>query len=444
MKKLCIFLMMIILLAGISSCRKQDKNIFYCSETPLPESVDGSPQSEKIAATKGAEETDGGEVCLATLQPEEVKEKMTETSENEPANTPRVSEPQTAFATENVTAVAAATADSGTDATATPGETTTEMPYISTETPCISASPTQAVTQQPVTTQPVFTIKSTEAASPEATQSPSEKYKEEKKGDIIIRTDITYEYTTPEEKQVEVGEEKTVSVVPDRTLGYYYSLRTSVLPEIAEDYLKNQTASNSLSHLSDTSRILGFDYLEGTPFYYLPLEMTELARYGAPERIIIDYNDSDGNGVLCSVWTKPGKLSGEVAGVDKTKEYPCMVYLSGKEIIGGVLSEEISERHVLMTENHLGITVTRPVRASKTNDYTFLAYPLANGKYVINCGGGIILLEKAPESRVDIRFSAGGGVAGFRNFQLAVDGCVIYEAELFCVNSYSGDCRVYG
>lgn len=247
-------------------------------------------------------------------------------------------------------------------------------------------------------------------------------------------------------KEVVVGDGEVITVAaienPVKNLRIDYRPVERIISQEVEDYLIGQKVSNRFSHISDPTEIIGTNLtVEGLPFYYVPgfIAGKDISK------VEIDFNDKNSDGVLGTVYERcnPRKADAwEIPEDDLLIEYPCAVYVNADHIIDEEIktleSALIKDYFYERTENHLGITVTRPAQHKVSqSDYFFLAYPLLNGKYVIDLAGGIIVLTKVPERNIHIYFNIGGGELGFFDLQIAVDGKVVYTCEHFRINTVS-------
>ena len=247
-------------------------------------------------------------------------------------------------------------------------------------------------------------------------------------------------------KEVRVGENESLTVQPidnpHENLRTDYTPSQRVISKEVEEYLRSQKISNSFSHISNPLEINGTNLIfESLPFYCVP----GLIAGGSVSKIEIDYEDVDDDGILAAVYEKcaPEKVKMWGLGDEyNEKNILSAVYLDTDHVLGNTLKSIedslVKEWFYERVENHLGITVTRLAeKPDARSDYFFLAYPLLNGKYVIDIAGGIIVLNYTPRETVNIWFRNGGGDLGFYDLEVAVDGNVIFRCDHFKINSTS-------
>ncbi len=265
---------------------------------------------------------------------------------------------------------------------------------------------------------------------------------------VTVRTDYVYpEGVVRDEggtKQIDVGEDNSIGVVSipaGEGLRVDYRPSEKIISDQVKEYLIHQTVSNEYSHITSTDEIPGTNFvLEGLPFYYIPGYAPNNV-----SKIVIDYDDIDGNGILACVYEKCEDRKAKIWGMSEaeaSKDYLCAVYVDvDKGVQGQVRRVEesvVKDYFYERTEDHLGVNVTRMAEnAVARSDYFFLAFPLLNGKYVINIAGGVILLSRAPETGLNIFFNNGGGDLGFYDLQISVDEAVVFECDCFNINSTS-------
>lgn len=262
--------------------------------------------------------------------------------------------------------------------------------------------------------------------------------------DFVINEGVFKDLKGARDVDIAFGETVSIEVLCEQKEGERtdYRVVSKLIADEVKDYLMNQHVSNSFSHISDPDTVLGTNLvLEGTPFYCIP----GFIAGKNISRIEIDENDADCDGIYAAVYEKCDVATAKLWMLDLNEaqeDIPVAVFVNADRVLDkDVLSIDdslIKDCFYVRRENHLGVEITRFAEKKEyRSDYFFLAYPLCDGRYVIDIAGGIILLSRAPEKSVDIYFCNGGGDLGFFDIMISVDGQPVLELSRFNVNSTS-------